>query len=192
MRGVRCGALHFLLLVGQSFKQREFLLLARTSPGGENGRGADGHASRFEVGREADAARSGAGVTTCCPPRLTQPLLCATHCWGGVSTVGRGQTRCLSRSVAWLRGQRVTTQSPSPMVSKGSNLEEENESGGVFNKYSAANLEATGRSETRRRRVPAARRVPSASTGRRLGPPLPRAAEAAPSHAAKRLRTHAL
>lgn len=48
-----------------------------------------------------------------------------------------------------------------------------------------------GRSETRRRRVPAVRRVPSASTGRRLGPPLPRAAEAAPSHAAKRLRTHA-
>lgn len=96
------------------------------------------------MGREADAARSGAGVTTCCPPRLTQPLLCATHCWGGVSTVGRGQTRCLSRSVAWLRGQRVTTQSPSPMVSKGSNLEEENESGGVFNKYSVANLDATG------------------------------------------------
>lgn len=76
------------------------------------------------------------------------------------------------------------------MVSKGSNLEEENESGGVFNKYSAANLEATG---TQRDETTAGAGVSRpASTGRRLGPPLPRAAEAAPSHAAERLRTHAL
>lgn len=161
------------------------------------------------MGQEADAARSGAGVTTCCPPRLTQPLLCATHCWGGVSTVGRGQTRCLSRSVAWLRGQRVTTQSPSPMVSKGSNLEEENESGGVFNKYSAANLEATGtqRDETTAGAGGAACPVclhrqaagPAASPGcggsafpRRQTPPDPRALVVCPEFHAGRRRPASL